>query len=291
MPTTKLGLPLITENMTNDVPRDLNALAEKIDSKSGEANGLATLGADGKVPSSQINLDTSTLATKEELATHLAEDASTSKKGHVQLSDATDNTSSTLAATANAVKKAWDLANGKYSKPASGIPKTDLNAAVQATLNKVDSGGTGELIASITVPSDIALVEIPNISNYRYIKVVMEVFGTNDTAVNLLLRFNGDATLSYTNTSATLANAIYLQLVGSAVNEGGLSIAELTIGNNSVGRWKMLNITQGLSGGFNPMTLQSAKWTNKVDLINKISLSASLGLIKAGSRIIITGHN
>lgn len=40
-------------------------------------------------------------------------DASTSAQGVVQLSDATNSTSTTLAATANAVKKAYDLANGK----------------------------------------------------------------------------------------------------------------------------------------------------------------------------------
>ena len=41
--------------------------------------------------------------------------ASTSQAGIVQLNDATNNTSTTQAATANAVKKAYDLANGKPS--------------------------------------------------------------------------------------------------------------------------------------------------------------------------------
>lgn len=49
MPTTNLGLPLITGNMTADVVRDMNALAEAVDAK---------------------------VAGKETLATHMAEDVS-----------------------------------------------------------------------------------------------------------------------------------------------------------------------------------------------------------------------
>lgn len=48
MATTKLQLPTITGNMTNNVPRDLNALAEAIDAKAGTAGGLARLNAAGK---------------------------------------------------------------------------------------------------------------------------------------------------------------------------------------------------------------------------------------------------
>nr|WP_244574048.1 phage tail protein [Escherichia coli] len=43
------------------------------------------------------------------------EDASTTKKGIVQLSSATNSTSESLAATPKAVKSAYDLANGKYT--------------------------------------------------------------------------------------------------------------------------------------------------------------------------------
>lgn len=41
MSTEKLGLPLITGNMANDVPRDLNALAEAVDNKAASAADLA----------------------------------------------------------------------------------------------------------------------------------------------------------------------------------------------------------------------------------------------------------
>ncbi len=52
MPTNKLGLPTVTENMTHDVPRDLNALATAIDNAAG--TDLATLNEDGMIPSEQM---------------------------------------------------------------------------------------------------------------------------------------------------------------------------------------------------------------------------------------------
>lgn len=76
----------------------------------------------------------------DKVAEHYTKDsASTSKKGHVQLSDATNSTSTVLAATANAVKRVWDMATLKYTKPAAGIPKADLATAVQTSLSKADS--------------------------------------------------------------------------------------------------------------------------------------------------------
>lgn len=49
MPTTKLNLPLISGNMSADVPRDLNALAQKIDDLAGVPGGHALLDENGKV--------------------------------------------------------------------------------------------------------------------------------------------------------------------------------------------------------------------------------------------------
>ncbi|WP_024173323.1 tail fiber protein, partial [Escherichia coli] len=46
---------------------------------------------------------------------YTAQDATTARKGIVQLSSATNSTSETLAATPKSVKAAYDLANGKYT--------------------------------------------------------------------------------------------------------------------------------------------------------------------------------
>lgn len=67
------------------------------------------------------------------------QDGTTSQKGVVQLEDSHSSTSTTKAATPNSVKSAYDLANGKYSKPSGGIPKIDLASGVQESLDKADS--------------------------------------------------------------------------------------------------------------------------------------------------------
>ena len=65
--------------------------------------------------------------------------ASTSQYGVTKLSSSTSSTSTSLAATASAVRSAYNLANGKYSKPSGGIPSTDLASAVQTSLGKADT--------------------------------------------------------------------------------------------------------------------------------------------------------
>ncbi|MEC0328669.1 phage tail protein [Paenibacillus macerans] len=85
--TANFNLPLIDGSMTADVPRDMNALAEAVDS-----NVRAAIdGAVVTVP-----------------------DASTARKGIVQLTNATDSTSETLAPTAKALKAAYDRADQAF---------------------------------------------------------------------------------------------------------------------------------------------------------------------------------
>ena len=64
--------------------------------------------------------------------------ASRTVVGVVQLDDSHTSTSTTTAATPNAVKEAYDLANSKYTFPTGGIPKSDLASGVQSSLDKAD---------------------------------------------------------------------------------------------------------------------------------------------------------
>lgn len=130
-------------------------LEQKVDdSERGVAEGIATLGTDGKVTSSQL------------------EDASITKKGQVQLSNATDSTSEILAATPKAVKtvadqvaqnstkteilfdKTDDLKTAKTNKDANGIFTTIMyrrksDNSLYAT--SVLSGGTSPSYTTRTV--------------------------------------------------------------------------------------------------------------------------------------------
>lgn len=79
--TPNLGLPLIDGSMTADVPRDMNALANAVDT-----------------------------AVEAAIAGVTVPDASLTKKGIVQLSNKTDGSSETLAATEKAVSDALNAA-------------------------------------------------------------------------------------------------------------------------------------------------------------------------------------
>ncbi|WP_097468010.1 prophage tail fiber N-terminal domain-containing protein, partial [Escherichia coli] len=85
--------------------------------KATEAAGSATAAAQSKSTAESAATRAETAAKRaEDIASAVAlEDASTAKKGIVQLSSATNSTSESLAATPKAVKAAYDLANGKYT--------------------------------------------------------------------------------------------------------------------------------------------------------------------------------
>lgn len=91
--TKRLGLlkkdPVADGNDTFNIKTMLNDNWDAIDAK------VAVLGADGKVPAEQLSVATPT-------------DASTTQKGVVQLEDSVTSTSTTKAATANAVKLVKD---------------------------------------------------------------------------------------------------------------------------------------------------------------------------------------
>ena len=78
---------------------------------------------------------------------NIVPDGTTTTKGIVQLEDSHTSTSTTTAAMPKNVKEAYDLANGKYSKPGTGIPSTDMTTAVQASLGKADSSASASSIA------------------------------------------------------------------------------------------------------------------------------------------------
>lgn len=71
---------------------------------------------------------------------------STSQTGVLQLTDSVSSTSTTTAATPKSVKQAYDLANGKYTLPSGGIPKTDLGSDVQSSLAAANSAVQGILL-------------------------------------------------------------------------------------------------------------------------------------------------
>ncbi|EKR5761099.1 prophage tail fiber N-terminal domain-containing protein [Escherichia coli] len=97
--------------------------------KATEAAGCATAAAQSKSTAESAATRAETAAKRaEDIASAVAlEDASTTKKGIVQLSSATNSTSETLAATPKAVKAAYDNAEKRLQKDQNGadIPDKD----------------------------------------------------------------------------------------------------------------------------------------------------------------------
>lgn len=119
------------------------AINSKVNNTGGTINGNVTI--NGTLSATSISgVDLSNFYTKTQLntsggggAVHWSNvsnkaSASTSAAGIVQLSDATNSTSIALAATANAVKKAYDLADTKWIFDETAIKAVKVNSAVDA---------------------------------------------------------------------------------------------------------------------------------------------------------------
>ncbi|EOL9214985.1 phage tail protein, partial [Escherichia coli] len=91
--------------------------ASTASTKATEAAGSAVSASQSKSAAEAAAIRAENSAKRaEDIASAVAlEDASTTKKGVVQLSSATNSTSESQAATPKAVKAAYDLANGKYT--------------------------------------------------------------------------------------------------------------------------------------------------------------------------------
>ncbi len=115
----------------------------------------------GDIPAaSDFNrIEGDTLYLKDEVDSHKAEDASTTAKGHVQLNNTVTSTSTTQAATANAVKtvndgaKAYTDAHEQKAAPHSGHATTVLYTA---TLNTTWSGSSAPYSKVQTVAGILA---------------------------------------------------------------------------------------------------------------------------------------
>ncbi|WP_435431475.1 tail fiber domain-containing protein [Shigella sonnei] len=139
--------------------------------KATEAAGSATAAAQSKSTAESAATRAETAAKRaEDIASAVAlEDASTTKKGIVQLSSATNSTSETLAATPKAVKAANDNANSRVpsNRKVNGKALTaDITLTPKdiGTLNSVTMsfyGGAGWFkLATVTMPQASSIVYI-----------------------------------------------------------------------------------------------------------------------------------
>ncbi|WP_407815667.1 tail fiber domain-containing protein [Escherichia coli] len=156
-----------------------NGSATTASTKATEAAGSATAASQSKTAAESAATRAETAAKRaEDIASAVAlEDASTTKKGIVQLSSATNSTSETLAATPKAVKAANDNANSRVpsNRKVNGKALTaDITLTPKdiGTLNSVTmsfSGGAGWFkLATVTMPQASSIVYIALIGGAGY---------------------------------------------------------------------------------------------------------------------------
>ena len=104
---------------TVNIPAGVSTITQEMIDTSERINRTIGIDISDSVTSTRSDVAASSLAVKKayDLAKskYTAQDASTTQKGLVQLSSATNSMSEVLAATPKAVKAAYDLANGKYT--------------------------------------------------------------------------------------------------------------------------------------------------------------------------------
>ena len=110
------------------------ATANAVKKAGGQATQLAGASQQGQVVNNATNWGITYSAANDGKGTVQTVDASTSAKGIVQLYDGIDSTSTTVAATANAVKTTYDLANSKADK--STYAGTSVYGLATSSTNK-----------------------------------------------------------------------------------------------------------------------------------------------------------
>jgi len=164
-PTSNFNWQMPTNtDLVTDLPADFEVFGQAVDTSLADLKG----GTSGQILSKNSNTDmdfvwvsanpgdiTGVTATSPLTGGGTSGDvtigiqsASTSQSGAVQLTDSTSSTSTTTAATPNAVKSAFDLANGAIAKTIVDA-KGDLIAATAAdTVSRLAIGTNGQVLTA-----------------------------------------------------------------------------------------------------------------------------------------------
>lgn len=170
------------------------------------------------------------------------QDASTSQRGSVQLSDSTSTTSSVLAATSTAVKSAYDLAAAAIPKSIATTKGDIIAATGSGTFVRQGVGTNGQVLTANSAQADglewttisaggmtviasgtlsgtsITFSSIPQ--TYKHLQLVLRAQLPTGMNQNGRFRFNGD---SGTNYYKTTSNGINLVTFNSTLIELGNS--------------------------------------------------------------------
>jgi len=292
-PTTPFGwqMPQNTDLVT-DLPADFEVFGQAVATSMGDLLG----GASGYILSkaSATDMDFTWIANDQGDITGVTatspltgggtsgaitvgiQDASTSQKGSIQLSDSTSTTSSVLAATPTAVKSAYDLANAAIAKSTLTTAGDTLyrNAPVPARLAigtagqvlTVNSGATAPEWATAASTGAMTLITRSSFSNvasvtydsvfsatYGSYLVVLENFYAATPADDILVKLRYSATTETTSYRAASLVTVYNSAAISTVLNSAVDsfmIADQSGSSTEPSRGHMIIPNAGVAGTF-----------------------------------------
>jgi hypothetical protein len=235
----------------------------------------------------------------------------TSNLGAVQLSDSTSSTSTSLAATANAVKTTYDLAN-------AAIPKSLIDAAGDLIVGTADntagrlaigangtvlqsngttaswaapSGGGGMTLLSTTSLSGTSTTISSISGSYTNLLILMSGV-TGSTGGEL--RLNGATSGFYAVKTFIEASTAYTQATNNLMtrwNEGGAvsganTVALLVSNYASTTATKVVQNTGGFFNSTTPYAFNQFGWYNSTSAISSLTVTSDSGSFTAGTVLI-----
>jgi hypothetical protein len=212
------------------------------------------------------------------------QDALTTQKGAVQLSDSTSTTSSILAATPTAVKSAYDLANGAIAKSIVDA-KGDLIAATAAdTVSRLAVGTNGHVLTADSTAATGIKWAAPAGGG----KVLQVVFANTSTATTVASTTYTDSGLSASITPSAVSSKILVIIdqaltVERNVYLAGGSIQLLRDASVIQANGAVFAVNTGSSPGSNATALQTMNGISYLDSPATTSATTYKTQIKADS--------
>ena len=222
--------------------------------------------------------------------------ASTSAYGVTKLSSSTSSTSTTLAATASAVKSAYDLANGKQAKLVSG---TNIK-----TINGESILGEGNL--TVTTTANIQAVdttdEIEDVETNTYVKYVAQTLtdeqkaqvreniGALSTSDQVTVDLSNYYTKEEINTQLGDINTI----LESIINGGGVKMINFTVQGTEYQAEEGMTWERWINSSYNTINAQvddTFIYAGDIAHSLRIWVSYDSGNLVQCDELIIRDHN
>ncbi|EFP0216936.1 phage tail protein [Escherichia coli] len=238
------------------------------------------------VASVALTIDTTTvMATQDYVDDKIAEheqsrrhpDASLTAKGFTQLSNATNSTSETLAATPKAVKAAYDLANGKYTAQDATTARKGLVQLSSAT------NSTSETLAA----TPKAVKAAYDLANGKY--TAQDATTARKGLVQLSSATNSDsetlaATPKVVKTAYDLANGKYTAQDATTARKGLVQLSSATNSDSET----LAATPKAVKSAYDNAEKRLQKDQNGADIPGKDTFTKNIGACRAYSGALST---